>query len=52
LLFFTTSIEELNFWGEILLRKLSTTSNDGKLNFIISVVPSTWKTVKFSQVYH
>jgi len=32
LFFLTTRIEELNFWWEILQRKLSTTSNDGKFN--------------------
>jgi len=35
LLLFTTWIEEVNFWWEILLRMLNTTPNDGKLNLNI-----------------
>jgi len=37
LLSFITRIEELNFWWEILPSKLSTTSNNGKLNFNIGL---------------
>jgi len=58
--FLTTRVEELNFWCEILPRKLNTTSNHGKLNLNIGCNSNytetrehitTWKTVKADKFF-